>query len=202
MATTTTTASKPKRSLSRVVIKPAPKPPRPKSPAKPAKNTPRARGILSLSTMSRLNENGNKTHLTEARVRTALWRFAGNLAEAARDCGISRQAMRERVQRNPALQAFMVEIQTATADFVESEIMKAISAGDMATARWFADRKMRDRGYGHFFAHVDETPPDPAQQAQLQKMIAFFHTETERRYREGLPPLLIEAKAVEVKKQD
>jgi hypothetical protein len=72
-------------------------------------------------------------------------------------------------------------------------IMEAIAEGDIATARWWAEREMRDRGFGQQVAHVDELP-DPAQQMDLQGMVAFFHGEAMRRYRTGLGPLLIEAR--------
>jgi hypothetical protein len=32
-------------------------------------------------------------------------------------------------------------------DFVESVILKAIQSGDVETARWYAARKLKDRGY-------------------------------------------------------
>ena len=122
---------------------------------------------------------------------------AGNIAQAARDCGITRQSMWERAQK-PELQAFMVEIRNAVGDFVENEIIKAIAAGDMTTARWYADRQLRDRGFGQFVAHVDETPPDPVRQAAAQKLIEFYAAEMERRYHAGLgSPLLIDLKTEE-----
>ena len=60
--------------------------------------------------------------------------------------------------------------------------MQAIAEGNMATARWWADRKMREEGFGQQVAHVNETPPDPAQKVALQKLVDFFHRETMRPY--------------------
>jgi hypothetical protein len=107
--------------------------------------------------------------------------------------------MWERVQK-PELQTFMVEIKNAVGDFVENEIMKAIAAGDMTTARWYADRQLRDRGFGQFVAHVDETPPDPEHQAAVQRLIDAFANDMDRKYQAHLAaqqqraPLVIDVK--------
>jgi Bacterial regulatory protein, Fis family len=136
------------------------------------------------------------TQVPEARVKAALKRHAGNISLAARACGISRQALWSRVQRSPELQAFIYDVEEDTCDMVENAIIEAVRNGDMATARWWADRRMRHRGYGPRIDTLEVTPPDPDAEAKRMKAVAFFSRVIEERARLGLPSIFDDAGAI------
>jgi len=135
-------------------------------------------------------------HVPEARVKAALKKHAGNISLAAKACGISRQALWSRVQRSPELQAFIHDVEEDTCDIVENVIIEAVRNGDMPTARWWADRKMRHRGYGPRVETQDITPPDPDAEDKRRRAVAFFSKVIEERARLGLPSIFDDAGAI------
>lgn len=88
-----------------------------------------------------------KTNHTIAKVAAALRAADGIVPRAAEALGLARQNVHERIARSPQLQAVMAEIDDDMKDHAEGAIAKALKAGDMATVRWYAERKMRDK-YG------------------------------------------------------
>ncbi len=76
----------------------------------------------------------------------------GNLSAAARAVNISGSAVYLWRSKDPEFKALMEEIRENTAevrlDDAESAIDDLITVRDGATARWFLDRKGRERGYG------------------------------------------------------
>lgn len=81
---------------------------------------------------------------------------------AARDLGISRQALHHRINTQPDLQNFIIDIGVQILDTAESQMAKKVRKGDGTTIRWLLDRKGRDRGYGPQAGDLPPPPPDPA----------------------------------------
>jgi hypothetical protein len=103
---------------------------------------------------------------SDTRVKAALPRHAGNISAAAQALHMSRQALHARVQRSPELQTAARDAREQIADIADSKIVQSIKRGDMATVRWFADRQMRDRGYGRHDEVEQKPPPDPERDAR------------------------------------
>jgi len=88
------------------------------------------------------------TRHTIKQIEAALCQADGQPSLAARDLGISRQAIHERIHSSPRLQQLIDEIQEQNLDCAESALAKAIRAGDGSMIRWYLDRKGKHRGYG------------------------------------------------------
>lgn len=84
---------------------------------------------------------------TIAQCEAALRAQAGIPAHAAQTLGISRQAMCQRIDKSPRLQEAIREIEATLLDVARGNIAKALSAGDMTTTRWFAERKGAHLGF-------------------------------------------------------
>jgi hypothetical protein len=94
-----------------------------------------------------------------------------------------------RVQASPSLQAFIRNVEAETADAIENVIIEAAKGGDLATARWWADRKMRDRGYGPPRAEtIDAPPPDPQLDDKRRQVVERIMADLEERARARLSP--------------
>jgi len=81
-------------------------------------------------------------------LKAALKRSAGSISQAASDLHLSRQAVWARVRRHPELRAFVTEVEDDAFDLVEAAILEACRKRDGAMLRFYADRRMRSRGYG------------------------------------------------------
>ena len=79
---------------------------------------------------------------------SALTATDGMVSAAAEALGVARQTIHQRIQRSPELQAHQTRIAEACLEWAEGAIRSAIKNKDMATVRWFAERKMRHMGYG------------------------------------------------------
>ena len=85
---------------------------------------------------------------TIKQIEAALRNNDGQPSLAARELGVSRQAIHERIKRSPALQTVVTDIDSELLEIGKGQIAKAMRAGDMPTVRWFMERKGRDLGYG------------------------------------------------------
>ena len=95
------------------------------------------------------------TRHTIKQIEAALCQADGQPSLAARDLGISRQAIHERIHSSPRLQAVMEEIRAEMLELAEGNIAKALRAGDMAVTRWYLERKGRHLGYSPKCEPVD-----------------------------------------------
>ncbi|WP_306150729.1 helix-turn-helix domain-containing protein [Roseovarius sp. MMSF_3281] len=82
-------------------------------------------------------------------VTTALEAVGGIMTAAAHYLGVDRSTVYRFINENPELKDVRADIEDQTKDMAEGKIVTAIKNGEMDTVRWYADRKMRDRGYGH-----------------------------------------------------
>ncbi len=85
--------------------------------------------------------------VTDANLELALRKNAGIKSLAANAVGITRQAVQDRVAKSERLQRVLVEIEETTMDMAEGVILSGIRAKDKQTARWYAERKGKGRGY-------------------------------------------------------
>jgi hypothetical protein len=87
--------------------------------------------------------------ISEASLIAALRKHGGIFVLAARELGVSRQNIKIRVDRSEGLQVVVNDVQEATLAAGEAVILDAIAnKQDVATARWYLDRKGKARGYG------------------------------------------------------
>lgn len=66
---------------------------------------------------------------------------------AAQRLNISRRTLYRFLDAHPEIEEELTEIVNEIGDVVEAQIIKAINAGDMQTVRWYAELKLKDRGY-------------------------------------------------------
>src|SRR5471030_1907298 len=105
---------------------------------------------------------------TIAQIAAALRKHDGLIPRAASELKTARQAIHERISRSPELRAVLVEIEEDLRTDARGAIAAALKAGDMPTVRWFAERKMRDEGYG---TKIDGPPLPPANNERRQTII-------------------------------
>lgn len=92
---------------------------------------------------------GPEKKLTKAHVVEALESVGGIMTAAARVLNVHRSTIYRFIQEHPDLKTTRADIEEQTKDMAEGQILTAIKNGEMDTVRWYADRKMRERGYGH-----------------------------------------------------
>ncbi|MEQ8448237.1 MAG: hypothetical protein RIB97_00985 [Nitratireductor sp.] len=92
-------------------------------------------------------KRGRKPKLSIARVKTALEQAGGIRTIAASLLNCHRSTLHTYLTRHPTLLVFADEIEETIKDIAEAEVIKAIRAGDMQTARWYLELKGKDRGY-------------------------------------------------------
>ncbi len=87
------------------------------------------------------------TIATETQCEQALRESDGLVAQAARALGMSRQGLHLRIAASDYLQSVIRDIEEETLDVAEGVIRKALKNDDGPTARWYAERKGKQRGY-------------------------------------------------------
>ena len=105
---------------------------------------------------------------TDGTLEAALRKHAGIKSFAAKELGVERSTIQSRVDRSRHLQAVISEIEETVLDMSEGVIIEAVRKGDRQTARWYAERRGRARGYGNKV----ETPP--VDEEQLARFVAAF----------------------------
>lgn len=94
-------------------------------------------------------KKGGRKGITEKQVAEALRKTAGLISYAADAIGISRQAVHDRINHSPHLQALLKEIRESVKDIAEGNILKSIKGGDTKDSRWYLEQTGEDRGYGN-----------------------------------------------------
>lgn len=87
-------------------------------------------------------------HFTIRQIAAALRKTDGIPAHAAKLLGTGRTTVHDRIARSPVLQALVKEITTDLDDQAEGNIAALLRAGDVQITKWYAERKLRHRGYG------------------------------------------------------
>lgn len=114
----------------------------------------------------------SKKGVTEKQIIAALWKWGGIKALAAKECGITRQTMQERVDGNPKFQAVIKQIEDETLDIGEGHIVKGVRDGDKDWTKYYMTAKGRKRGYGNKV----ETSVD---EAQLEAIVSALGGDVE-----------------------
>lgn len=78
---------------------------------------------------------------------TALLKAAGNIADAARLLGCTRQTLWSRVQENKTLKAVCAEAVEETLDLAESKLVDQIKKGNLGAICFYLKTRGRKRGY-------------------------------------------------------
>ncbi|RZI98570.1 MAG: Fis family transcriptional regulator [Brevundimonas sp.] len=87
------------------------------------------------------------SRITHAEIVAALQRNFGILALAAKDVGLSRQALERRIARSPALKAAWLDLRETGLDLCEAVLWRAINEKNVTIAQWMLERLGKDRGY-------------------------------------------------------
>lgn len=87
------------------------------------------------------------TTVSNAQIKAAMKTHAGVLSMVADSLGVTRQAIWQRVQRSPELQAFKADVEERLLDLAEAGVAKKLISGDGTTQRWFLELKGKGRGY-------------------------------------------------------
>lgn len=117
-------------------------------------------------------KRGRKPKLSVARAKHALEQSGAIRSIAARMLSVHRSTLYAFLLRHPSLEAYANEVEETIKDIAEAEIIKAIRAGDMQTVRWYAETKMKDRGYSRRIETVgkDGGPIDVNAKLDLSKL--------------------------------
>lgn len=84
---------------------------------------------------------------TDAQFCAALKAANGVPNRAAEILGVTRQAVCQRIDRNPEFQAFVKDIEAGLIEKSVSIVAKAIDAEDLPTAKWLLERKGKHLGF-------------------------------------------------------
>lgn len=90
---------------------------------------------------------GAKQKFTAAQVANAVTESKGILAQAARLLGCDRQTVVNYINRYPSVKVAFEEANETTIDFVESQLLAQIRAGNPTSTIFFLKTKARHRGY-------------------------------------------------------
>lgn len=175
--TTRKTARKP--ATPKVTTKPEPK--------KEAHSTPEQK---------REHKGGATPKLSDVGLVIEVLRASGGIkAVAAQRLKVSRTTLYKYIEENPEIGDALREIDGELGDIAEAKIVSAIRAGDMQTVRWYAEMKMKDRGYVRRVENVGKDGgPIETQQKQdlsgytdeeLQKMLAIQEAREAREKKPG-----------------
>lgn len=83
-----------------------------------------------------------------AEIKEALQKTLGFQSQAAKQLGISRQAISMRIKKNKSLQALLKDIDEHFLDIAELGLVKNLKEYDLKAIEYYLDRKGKDRGYG------------------------------------------------------
>ncbi|WP_457154716.1 helix-turn-helix domain-containing protein [Mesorhizobium sp. P5_C1] len=163
----------PKRKAPKVKAKAAPQQAAPQPKVDPTPKAERPQG------------GGTQPKLTEKDVQRviAILQMCGGIKSAAAEkLNVSRQTLYTYLNEHPEVAEASAEIDEDIKDLTELKIIQAIRAGEMNTVRWFAEMKMKDRGY---VRRVETTGKDggPVEHSQKLDLSKLSDEELEIMYR-------------------
>lgn len=97
-------------------------------------------------------------------VESALRQHDGNMAAVGRKFGVTREAVRQFVEKHPSLKAVCLECRESMKDTAESSLYKAVKKGASWAVQFYLRTQGRDRGYSE--KQDGDKPPDGAQSSQ------------------------------------
>lgn len=115
---------------------------------------------------------------SRADIENALRTRVGAIALAARDLGLSRQALHQRIQRSDYLQGVLKDICETEKDIAEYSV-KAEARKNVNVARWLLEQTAPERGYGRGVTTAPEAAPidfEKALESLDAKQLAFLRS--------------------------
>ena len=108
-----------------------------------------------------IRRRGGRKGLSREAVAEAIEAASGILSAAARSLGCTRQALSARVRADAGLLELAAAAREALVDEAETQVLKAVQAGDLRTSRWVCARLGGNRGWGEGAppAHPEPLPP-------------------------------------------
>lgn len=88
-----------------------------------------------------------KVEFLSGRAFDALVQSSGNIAEAARQLGVSRHRLKEVIDKHPPLIALLDDLRQGLIDKAESNIFADVDKGDATASRFVAQTIGKDRGW-------------------------------------------------------
>jgi hypothetical protein len=98
----------------------------------------------------------HKKKRSQAEIKRALTQAAGIYTDAAEILQVNRNTVAEYVKRDPELQAYLEQVEAAHDDIAEGNIKSALRARDIATSKWWLERRRRDK----YSTRTEHTGPD------------------------------------------
>lgn len=105
-------------------------------PKKRQKSTPKGRG-----------GSKRRRQVSATAIETALRHVAGNVTLAARELGVTRDAMYKRMKAQPELVAIVAECRDELVDHAESSLRRAVLRGNIRAVQFTLKTIGKDRGY-------------------------------------------------------
>ena len=110
--------------------------------------------------------------VTEKALIAALKKCGGILAFAAKEVGVTRQAVHDRVKKSAKLQKVVRDIKEETLDVGEGHIVKGVREGDKFYVNMYMQAQGKTRGYGKDSVAFDD--------AQIKAFIAALGGDPEK----------------------
>lgn len=104
---------------------------------------------------------------TDGQLEGALRKHAGIKSFAAKELGVDRTTVQERVDRSPHLQQVIKDIREHVVDLAEGVVVDALNKKDRETARWALGRIGKDRGYALKVENENRLDPDQLEQIAI-----------------------------------
>lgn len=98
--------------------------------------------------------SGNPRIKSNEQAAAALRGTKGMVALAARNLGVTRQALYSRIMKSPALQQVLKDEREITTDAVEMKLYEAILSGDVGAMKFYLATQGRNRGYAERVEHT------------------------------------------------
>ena len=99
-----------------------------------------------------------KKNITSKQIINALYKNGGFYTYAARQLGISRQAIYKRINNNPQIAEVYEDACEETLDLMENELIKLGKKGDLKAIIFYLKTKGKKRGYTEKAELVDTEP--------------------------------------------
>ncbi len=96
-----------------------------------------------------------KKQITNEQLIEALYKCGGIYSQAARQLGISRQAIYKRINNNPQIAKVYEDTCEETLDLMENELIKLAKDGHFHAIKFYLKTKGRKRGYTEKAEPVD-----------------------------------------------
>ena len=105
-----------------------------------------------------MSENGHNGKYTAEQFIKAIPGSGGIITKIAERVGCTWHTARRYIEKHPTVLQAYTDEKEKVIDLAETTVMKAMSEGDVGTARWYLATKGRDRGYVERRQHEHSGP--------------------------------------------